>query len=507
MSTFTEYDNYDALGLAELVRTGKVSATELLDEAVLRAHRVNPKLNGLVSERCDKARAEASNIQRDAPFCGVPLLVKDLGPRLAGVPMTLGSRYFRDYVPKCDDEFIARLKRAGFVIFGKTNTPEFGLLPFTEPRLFGACRNPWDLQRTPGGSSGGSGALTAAGVVPLAHANDMGGSIRIPASCTGLFGMKPSRARVPQHGGPAGDMNSDLCIARSVRDSAALLDAVMQDRGALYEVPPPAFPYRQEVGRDPGRLRIALIQGVMLGKTIDPQCRAAAEHAAKLCERLGHYVEIAEPTGIDYRAVALAALLFFASSVGWTMREGNALKKKLRAGDLEPATWAMLVISQVMPAADLTSALQIQRDVAERFDAFMQQYDIMLMPTLAAPPVRIGELALKSSEVAQIEVLARLRFAPLIRKAAQTIAESLFDWLPYTPVFNLTGQPAMSVPLYWTDDGLPVGVQFAARLGNEDVLYRLAAQLEGVQPWAHRRPPVFATTELEPDPPDTAAPS
>lgn len=492
MSGFAEYDNYDALGLANLVRAKQVSASELLEEAIERAGRVNPQLNALICERFEEARKDARSGLPDGPFGGVPFLVKDLGPRLAGVPLRRGSRYFEKYVPQEDDEFFVRVKRAGLNIFGKTSTPEFGLLPYTEPRLFGPCRNPWDPQRTPGGSSGGSAALTAAGVVPMAHGNDMGGSIRIPASCTGLFGLKPSRARVPQNGGPAADMNADLAIARSVRDSAAFLDAVLQDRGALYQAPPPERPYREEVGRDPGKLRIALVEGAMLGKTIDPRCRIAAREAATLCQRLGHEVEIAEPDGVDYRAVALAVLLFFASGVGWMMGAGNPLKKKLRAGDLEPASWAMLVIAHVISADDLTAALQTQLDTAAAFDRFMQQYDVMLMPTLAAPPVRIGELALSKGETAQIEVLARLRSGPLIRKAAQTIAESLFDWLPFTPVFNLTGQPAMSVPLYWTQDDLPIGVQFAARLGNEGVLYRLAGQLEAAQPWSGRRPPVHA---------------
>lgn len=492
MSGFVEYAHYDALGLANLVRSKHVNASELLEEAIARAQRVNPQLNALICERFEQARAGARAGLPDGPFCGVPFVVKDLGPRLGGVPMRMGSRYFREYVPEADDEFFLRAKRAGLNIFGKTSTPEFGLLPYTEPRLFGPCRNPWNLARTPGGSSGGSAALVAAGVVPMAHGNDMGGSIRIPASCTGLFGMKPSRARVPHAGGPVGDMNVDFVLTRSVRDSAALLSAVMQDRGTMYQAAPPERSYREEVGRDPGRLRIAIVEGAMLGKTIDPRCRAAAQEAAALCERLGHHVEIAEPAGVDYRAVAHAVLLLFASNVSWIMDVANPLKKKLRAGDLEPASWAMLVIAQVLSSVELTAALQTQVELAARFDQFMQQYDVMLMPTLAAPPVRIGELAVSKSEIAQIEVLARLRSAPLIRKAAQTIAESLFDWLPFTPVFNMTGQPAMSVPLYWTHDDLPIGVQFAARLGDEAVLYRLASQLEAAQPWFTRRPPVHA---------------
>lgn len=489
---FAEYAHYDALGLANLVRGRQVQASELLEEAIARTQRVNPQLNALICARFEQARDDAEKGLPEGPFCGVPFLVKDLGPRLAGVPMRRGSRYFNDYVPQQDDEFFVRAKRAGLNIFGKTSTPEFGLLPYTEPRLFGPCRNPWDPQRTPGGSSGGSAALVAAGVVPMAHGNDMGGSLRIPASCTGLFGFKPSRARVARAGGPAGDMNVDLGITRSVRDSAALLDAVLQERGPLYEVRAPERPYRDEIGREPGRLRIALVEGPMLGKTIDAQCRAAAKQAAALCESLGHQVEIAEPQDIDYRAVSLAVLQLFACNVAWIMHVANPLKKNVRAGDLEPGSWAMLVIGEVLSAADVTAALETQAVVAAAFDAFMERYDVLLMPTLAAPPVPIGALALKKSEVAQIEVLARLRNAALIRKAAQTIAEGLFDWLPYTPVFNLTGQPAMSVPLYWTRDDLPIGVQFAARLGKDAVLYRLAAQLESAQPWFSRRPPIHA---------------
>ena len=481
MSAFAEYAHYDALGLANLVRAKQVSAAELLDEAIARCERVNPQLNALVCERFDAARSDARGVVPDAPFCGVPFVAKDLGPHLAGVPMRMGSRYFADYVPEHDDEFFVRAKRAGLNVFGKSSTPEFGLLPYTEPRLFGPCRNPWDPSRTPGGSSGGSAALTAAGVVPMAHGNDMGGSIRIPASCTGLFGFKPSRGVVPRAGAALGDMNADLAITRSVRDSAALLDAVSQ-RTSI----------REEMGSDPGRLRIALLDGPMLGKSIDPVCREAAKQAASLCERLGHAVEVVQPPRVDYGAVAHAVLLFFAGNVSWIMRAANPLRTKLRAGDLEPASWAMLVISEVLSIADLTVAAQLQAAVTREFEAFFEGYDAMLMPTLAAPPVPVGEFALSKGEAVQIEVLARLRSRALIRKAAERIAQSLFDWLPYTPLFNFTGQPAMSVPLYWTQDDLPIGVQFAARTGNDAMLYRLAAQLEAAQPWFARRPPIHA---------------
>lgn len=489
MTAFADYDRYDALGLAELVRTKRVAAEELLDEAIERAEACNPTLNAIVCKRYDEARVEIRRGFPTGPFGGVPFVAKDLGPALAGVPLTGGSRYFKDYVPSRDDEFFARVKRAGFTIFAKSNVPEFGLGPVTEPVLFGPCRNPWDTARTPGGSSGGSAALVAAGVTPIAHGNDMGGSIRIPASCCGLFGMKPSRARTPTVGGIVGDANVDLGVSRSVRDSAALLDAVRVRHGPLYGAPPFDGAYADEVTRDPAPLRIAIARGAMLGKSVDPECQKAVEHAGKLCERLGHHVEIAEPSGIDYRALSVALIAVFASYSAWKMHAGNPLAgKPLRRGDLEPATWAMVVIGEVLSADALTTAVAQQIALAIAFEEFFTQFDVLLTPTLSAPPIRLGELALSKNEIAQIEVLARLRSAPLIRKSAVEIASSLFDWIPFTPIFNLTGEPAMSVPLHWTPEGLPIGVQFAARLGDEATLFRLAGQLERAQPWFDKRP-------------------
>jgi amidase len=484
-----EYERCDALGLAELVRTKQATAAELLEEAIARAERVNPAVNGITSRRYEAAREAASRGAFEGPFAGVPFLLKDLGPALAGVPLTSCSRYFRDYVPTQDHEFVARVKAAGLNIFAKTSAPEFGLMPYTEPVLFGPCRNPWNLGRTPGGSSGGSAALVAAGVVPMAHGNDMGGSIRIPASCTGLFGMKPSRGRAPASGGVAGDANVDLGISRSVRDSAALLDAVRQDRGAMYAAPPPERPYVEEVVRDPGRLRIALVRGPMLGHDISVEAREALESATQLLTSLGHEIVEDEPSGVDYPAIRFALLMLFAAQIGWHLHAGNPLRgKPIRPGDVEPASLAMLTIARVLAVDELTTALAAQHDLADRFASFMTRYDVLVMPTLAAPPVRIGGLALTKSEEFQVRLLARIRSRALIRKAAQDIAARMFDWLPYTPVFNLTGQPAMSVPLHWTADGLPMGVQFAARFGDESTLFRLAGQLERAKPWFDRRP-------------------
>jgi amidase len=481
MSISAFYDRSDALEIARAVRSREIAPREVLDEAIARAERVNPRLNAMTSRRYEAARADAGHVDAGGSFAGVPFVAKDLGPPLAGLPLTMGSRYFTSYVPSADHEFFRRVKRAGVLIFAKTTTPEFGLLPFTETALFGATRNPWNPERTPGGSSGGSAALCAAGVVPIAHGNDMGGSLRIPASCTGIFGFKPSRGRVPTTGGLIGDANVDLAVSRSVRDSAAFFDAVRDGGGD---------PALARTGADPRPLRIALVRSSMLGHGISPQAREAVDRAAALCESLGHTVVEDEPAGVDYSAASYALLLLFASQTGWHLGSGNPTpERRIGRNDIEPVSAAMLAIARTLALDELTGAVATQRALSASYEAFMQRYDAILTPTLAAPPVRIGELALKKSEVIQIGILNRLRVPALIRKAARDIAGRMFDWLPYTPVFNLTGQPAMSVPLHWTSDGLPVGVHFAGRLNDDETLYALAGQLERAQPWFDRRPP------------------
>jgi amidase len=467
-----------ATEMARAVRAGEVHPRELLDAAISRAEAANPQLNAIAARRYEEARAESDRIATEGPLAGVPFVAKDLGPPLAGLPMTHGSRYFRGYVPHEDHEFFRRVKAAGAVIFAKTTTPEFGLLPYTESALFGATRNPWDLARTPGGSSGGSAALCAAGAVPLAHANDMGGSIRIPASCCGLFGLKPTRGRTPTTGGRIGEANVDLCVSRNVRDSAVFFDVVRNDDGPRAS---------DAIERDPRRLRIALVRGTMLGHGISAEARAALDDAAALCVSLGHEVVEDEPQGIDYPALSYALLLFFAAQVGWHLGAGNPTPDhRLRSGEIEPVATAMLAIARTIPIDEITAALDAQRALIGTYAAFMERYDAMLMPTLAAPPVKIGELALKPAEVLQIRVLERVRVPALIRTAAKEISARMFDWLPYTPVFNLTGQPAMSVPLYWTNEGLPVGVQFAGRWNEDELLFALGAQLERARPFRTR---------------------
>ncbi len=488
MSISAFYDRSDALEMARAVRSGDVTPSELLDEAIARAERVNPQLNAIAARRYDDARVDAERSSRDGAFAGVPFIAKDLGPPLAGLPLTMGSRYFAGYIPTEDHEFFRRVKRSGAVVFAKSTTPEFGLSPYTETVLFGATRNPWDLTRTPGGSSGGSAALCAAGVVPIAHGNDMGGSIRIPASCTGLFGLKPSRGRTPGVGGVVGHANIDHAIARSVRDSAAMLDVVRSDDG-------PRF--LPEVARDPRPLRIAVIRGALLGHGYSADARAALDAAASLCTALGHHVVEDEPSGIDYAAMSYALLLLFASNVGWILGAGNPTpQQRVRGGDLEPIAAAMLAIARTIALDELTTAVADQQKLSAAYEAFFERYDVVLTPTLAAPPVKIGELALTRAEVLQIGVLTRLRAPALIGRAAREIAGRMFDWLPTTPVFNLTGQPAMSVPLHWSAEGLPVGVQFAARRNDEATLFALAGQLERAQPWHARRPPLSSSATL-----------
>ncbi len=484
MSISALYDRSDAVALGEAVASREVAPAELLEEAIARTERVNPALNAVTSRLYELAGERAL---RDfaGPFPGVPFFAKDLGPALSGAPLTMGSRYFDDYVPEDDHELFRRMKASGLNIFAKTSAPEFGLLPYTEPRLFGPCRNPWDTSRTPGGSSGGSAAVVAAGVVPMAHANDMGGSIRIPASCCGLFGMKPTRGRAPTTGGIIGEANVDLAVSRSVRDSATLLDAI------AYVDPDCA----RAAASDSRPLRIAVVRGPMLGHGISAEARAALDDAVQLCESLGHTLVEDEPAGIDYPSMSYALLLLFASQIGWHLGAGNPTPaKRLSRDHLEPATQAMLAITKTLPMDELTSAAHHARVLTQSFAEFMQRYDAMLTPTLAAPPVRIGELALKRSEELQIAVLTRVHSAALIRKAAKDISARMFDWIPYTPVFNLTGQPAMNVPLYWTQAGLPVGVQFAGRWNEEATLFALAAQLERSRPWRDRRPAVWSGT-------------
>ena len=468
----------DATAQADLVRRREVQPRELVEAAIRRVERLNPTLNAVVTPMFDDALERASGPLPEGPFTGVPFVLKDLTAQHAGVRYTEGSAFLADNVSTHDQELVLRQRRAGLVVIGKTNCPEFGILPTTEPRLHGPTRNPWDTGHTPGGSSGGTAAAVASGMVPMGHANDGGGSIRIPASCCGLFGLKPTRARNPL--GPAmGDTLSGLvcehAITRSVRDSAALLDATAgPDTGDPYWAPPPARPYLQEVGANPGRLRIAVTTEAATGVPVHEDCVRAVRETARLCEELGHDVFEFTPEGLDGNALTEAFLVLYtagvaASIAGWSMQTGRTPAE----ADFEPLTWAMRGIGASRTPADYLLAVAhlqgFSRQVARMFAGF----DLWLMPVLAEPPLPLGTFDAPPDQP----------LLPLMRAGA---------WVPFTPIANITGQPAMSVPLTWNDAGLPVGSQFVGRFGDEAMLLRLAAQLEQGRPWADRRPPIKA---------------
>ncbi len=430
----------------------------------------------MITPMYEQAREAASGDLPQGPFTGVPFLLKDLMAACSGVRMCWGTAFARDLVPGFDSELVVRQKKAGLVILGKTNAPEFGILPTTEPHFFGPTRNPWDNGVTSGGSSGGSAAAVASGMVPMAHANDGGGSIRIPASCCGVFGLKPTRARNPM--GPAlGDALSGLvvehAVTRSVRDSAALLDATSgPDLGDPYWAPPAARPFLQEVGADPGRLRIAYTSEAQ-GKAAHEDCVKAVEDAARLCSELGHEVE-EKPLQVDVEALTPLFMTLWSSAQTWTADTLAALTGKTPTpDDFEPLTWALIEMGRGMTAADylraLTGLQAMTRDIARQMDP----YDLWLTPTLAEPPVPLGTFESPPDNP----------LYGIIRAA---------DFVPFTPICNITGQPAASMPLYWNSHGLPVGVQFVAKFGDEATLFRLAAQLEEARPWADRHPPLSA---------------
>ena len=468
--------NMDATELAELVRRKEVKPIELVEAAINGIEKVNPTLNAVVTPMYDQARRAATGDLPDGPFTGVPFLLKDLLASYAGVRMTCGSAFLRDYVPGHDSTLVARYKAAGLIVVGKTNTPEFGIVPTTEPALFGPTRNPWDTSRTTGGSSGGSAAAVAAGIVPMAHANDGGGSIRIPASCCGLFGLKPTRARNPL-GPEFGDMFSGLvaehALTRSVRDSAALLDATSgPDVGDPYWAPPSARPYSREVGADPGRLRIAFTTSSLTGVPVHSDCVAGVEDAAKLCADLGHHVSEAVPR-FNGEVLTPSFMALWASGCAWQL-DGFARKtgRALSADQFEPGTWTLYEMGAKVSGSQYLLALEALQGISRDIARFFIDYDLWLTPTLGEPPVELGHF--DSTPEAPLRGMQRAA-----------------AFVPFTPICNATGQPAMSTPLYWNSDGLPVGTHFVARFGDEETLFRLAGQLEAARPWKDRRPPVF----------------
>ena len=475
MSTLDDVVSLDATAQADLVRRKEVKPIELVEAAIERMERLNPILNAVVTPMYDLARKAAEGLIPGGPFAGVPFLVKDLLASYKGVRMTLGASILKDFIPDHDSELVKRLKRSGLIILGRTNTPEFGLLPTTEPRLFGPCRNPWNTERTTGGSSGGSAAAVAAGMVAMAHGNDGGGSIRIPASCCGIFGLKPTRARNPL-GPDFGDSMSGLpvehAMTRSVRDSAALLDATSgPDLGDPYWAPPPERPFLEDVGADPGRLRIAFTTKAASGVPVHEDCINAVHDAAALCTDLGHDLVEASPD-VSGEAMEESFMTIWCGGLSSTLDTIGFLAGGLNPDQVEPLTWALYEEGKKKSASDYLCALtrlqRISRDIAH----FFTEYDVLLTPTLSQPPVPLGT------------------FDPTPENPLQGM-ERAIELVPFTPICNVTGQPAMSVPLFWNNDNLPVGSHFIGRFGDEATLFHLAAQLEEARPWADRRPPVW----------------
>jgi Asp-tRNA(Asn)/Glu-tRNA(Gln) amidotransferase A subunit family amidase len=470
---FEEYESYDALGLAALVRGGELKPRELLEAALARAEQRNPGVNAIVIPMWEEGRRVAE-APPEGPFSGVPFLLKDLYALYPGVRTTNGSRLFAEYVPDHENELVARYRRAGLVVFGKSASPEFGITTTTESALFGRTRNPWSLEHSAGGSSGGAAAAVAAGILPAAHASDGGGSIRIPASCCGLFGLKPTRGRIP-FGPDAGEgwsgMSTAHAVTRSVRDSAALLDVVQgADLGAPYASPPRERPFLDEVGAQPGRLRVALQVESWNGSDTHPDCVAAARDAAKLCAELGHEVEEAR-LRVDAQAFGRAAQVIIAANLRAAVLDRlRELGRELRADDLEPATRLMFEAAAGADAAEYARALRVIHALGRQVSQFLATRDVLLTPTLGTPPLPLGRLALSNPDTGSF-----------LRDLLQTVG--------YTQLLNASGHPAMSVPLFWNAAGLPIGVQFAARFGDEATLFRLAAQLEQARPWFERRPP------------------
>jgi amidase/6-aminohexanoate-cyclic-dimer hydrolase len=476
-----EYQACDALELAARVAEGAATPEELLETALARMEACNPQLNAVVIPMIEQARAALAAGLPAGPFRGVPFLLKDLYQLYAGVPTTNGCRLFADFVPDCDSELVSRYKAAGLVIFGKTHSPEFGITTSSESQLFGQTRNPWNPEHSAGGSSGGAAAAVAAGIVPAAHASDGGGSIRIPAACCGVFGMKPTRARVPM-GPEVGEgwsgMSSVHAVTRSVRDSAALLDVGQGPApGDPYWAPPPERPYLREVqearesGRKPERLRIALQTQSFNGSAVHPDCAAAARDAAALCEELGHVVA-ERSLQLDAEAVGEATRVIIGANLRAAVEDrANALGREPREGDLETATWVMFQLAASATAAQYARSVKVIHAAGRRVAAFLEDADVLLTPTLCIPPAKLGELSLSTGDV----------MALLGRLMATT---------GFTQLMNVVGNPAMSVPLHWNAAGLPIGVQFAGRFGDEATLFRLAAQLERARPWFARRPPI-----------------
>jgi amidase len=490
MMNFSEYRQYDATGLAELIQKKEISAAELLETAIARAEAVNPRINAIIHPLYELARATAQSNLRGT-FAGVPFLIKDLGLELKGSPMRVGCHAYEGYSSAESSYAVQKMQEAGLVIMGKTNTPEFGLTPFTEPTHFGPTRNPWNLEHSPGGSSGGSAAAVAAGIVPMATASDGGGSIRIPASCCGLFGLKPSRGRIslgPKYGEMWSGAVVESCVSRSVRDTAAYLDALAGPMpGDAYALPAPALPYTAIWNQKPGSLRIAYSTVHPLGLVVDPACKEAVAKMVQHLTALGHQVEEALPLPYFREDLTERFLTIVAGESEAELQQlSKFLKRRPTTAEVETNTYALALLGRTFKAGDFAQAKKEWNEIAQRLARFHQQYDLLLTPTIASRPIKIGALQNSAAEQALLRFVNALNLGAMVKASIGQLADKAFGYIPWTPFANMTGQPSMSIPALWTAENLPVGTMFTASLGREDLLLQLAGQLEEVLDWGKR---------------------
>jgi len=490
---FNEYEHYDAIGLAELIKKRKVSVREVINEAIQRIQKINPVINAVITPMYENIDARIKDMPKGR-FYGVPFFIKDLLTTYKGVRMANGCKAYKNYIPNFHSEVAKRYINSGVVILGKTNTPEFGLMAYTEPEAFGPTLNPWNIALTPGGSSGGSAAAVASGMAPFAGGGDGGGSIRIPSAYCGLFGLKPSRGRVPagpEYGQIWQGAAVEHVLTHSVRDSAAMLDILQgADIGAPYIIEPPEMPYAKLMQKSPGKLTIAISTESPIGTEVHPECKKAAIEAAKMCERLGHHVEYDTP---DIDGIALAKsylMLYFGEVAADIATIGLTLGRKPKQTDVETTTWTLGMLGKAYSAGDFVLALREWNKASRILGQFFTKYDIYLTPTTAQPPAPIGSLEPKPVELFASKIMNTLGLGKLLKASGivDKLAVESLSQVPFTQLSNLTGVPAMSVPLHWGSDGLPYGVQFIASFGKEGLLLQLAAQLEKAKPWFNKRP-------------------
>jgi amidase len=497
---FAEYETFDALEIAEFIQRKVISPQEALEAAITRVEEWNPQLNAVIHKMYDQAKQTIQNGTPAGPFGGVPFLLKDLAAEYAGAPYSMGSVFAKDFVSFQNTEIVNRFIQSGLVILGKTNTPEFGLSPVTEPKLFGPTHNPWNLKYASGGSSGGSAAAVAARIVPMAHGGDGGGSIRIPAAYCGVFGFKPSRGRTPS--GPQflrlwQGMVTHHVLTRSVRDSAAMLDVLAEpELGAVFTLPQTTVSYLKAIEHPAKKLRIAMIEDPFFPSTINAEYITALKKAGQLCSDLGHTVEIQKITMPE--DVSLAFLVIIAGELAFGM---STLTKIIghspTLGELEPTTDMIQRAGKNFNAADFAWAIQLLDQIGFKLAEFFQQYDVIMTPVLAGPPPLVGEFKPSTNETAMLEILRWIPNRQLLKRLVGSVAERFFAFAPYTPLFNIGGNPAMSVPLYKDQHSLPIGIQFAAKVGDDALLLKLARQLELAEPWIHKTVHNVVPTKLK----------